>query len=532
MEAATTVWACGVFEGGGAKGAAYAPALKALDDHGVKFCSVAGSSAGALTAAMIAAGCTPEELERYTLEALDILAPPRLKTLGTIGSAMRGLRLEPPRVRPIDKLEALLERVLRDKCGISLDRPDPVTFAELAEKDGSIELFIVAVDAVDRREYVFHHAIDPQQGVANAAVASAAIPVYFPPGQPTGGDKPYAAAILFDGGVWANFPTWVYKDASFRQHHIRSGAPLSPVSDRQVGTLEHPVILGLLLDENRDVRGSGGEAASEAPASPRDGPRSPMHPIARLILGAFLAFTSPVYLFALAYFMVTVGLTLGCMVAGGRYCDFRSWIAGEPGGVVFWGAPGDVVFWGALAALFYQAIFKRRKRSGVFISQFYGWAEVGGSLCALGLIVVANTVAGSEVREGASEIESPISAMESIGASPTVIASFALAIAAIVGVASLTVVAVLAPAAQGIGSKVMFILTSAGSARYWVGAADDDHVIRIPVKGLDTLSFAEARRFLQTHSSAVESEVDTQLDAIVAQVQARNADRTSEGSDS
>src|SRR4051812_10113843 len=53
----------GVFEGGGALGTAYVGVLRLLDDSGMSFARVAGNSAGAITAAMIAAGFTAREIE-------------------------------------------------------------------------------------------------------------------------------------------------------------------------------------------------------------------------------------------------------------------------------------------------------------------------------------------------------------------------------------------------------------------------------------------------------------------------------------
>lgn len=53
----------GVFEGGGALGAAYAGALRVLDDNNIWFARVAGASAGAITAALIAAGFTAPEIQ-------------------------------------------------------------------------------------------------------------------------------------------------------------------------------------------------------------------------------------------------------------------------------------------------------------------------------------------------------------------------------------------------------------------------------------------------------------------------------------
>src|SRR4051812_41645641 len=63
-------WFYGVFEGGGAKGIAYAGALLALKERRCWFHAVAGASAGAITAALVAAGLTPEEIEGATQGAL------------------------------------------------------------------------------------------------------------------------------------------------------------------------------------------------------------------------------------------------------------------------------------------------------------------------------------------------------------------------------------------------------------------------------------------------------------------------------
>ncbi len=53
----------GLFEGGGALGAAYVGGLRALEDNNFWFARVAGNSAGAITAAMIAVGFTAQEIQ-------------------------------------------------------------------------------------------------------------------------------------------------------------------------------------------------------------------------------------------------------------------------------------------------------------------------------------------------------------------------------------------------------------------------------------------------------------------------------------
>src|SRR3954468_18523074 len=61
----------GVFKGGGEKGIAYAGALQAVAAREVWFGSVAGASAGAITAALIAAGVEPREFETQTASGLE-----------------------------------------------------------------------------------------------------------------------------------------------------------------------------------------------------------------------------------------------------------------------------------------------------------------------------------------------------------------------------------------------------------------------------------------------------------------------------
>jgi len=52
----------GVFSGGGVKGIAFIGAYQVLEEKGIRFDQVAGTSAGALFASLIAAGYTSEEL--------------------------------------------------------------------------------------------------------------------------------------------------------------------------------------------------------------------------------------------------------------------------------------------------------------------------------------------------------------------------------------------------------------------------------------------------------------------------------------
>ena len=59
----------GVFEGGGVKGIAFVGALEAAREHGIeRWVNVAGTSAGAIIAALLAVGYRPDELRRILEE--------------------------------------------------------------------------------------------------------------------------------------------------------------------------------------------------------------------------------------------------------------------------------------------------------------------------------------------------------------------------------------------------------------------------------------------------------------------------------
>ena len=63
----------GVFEGGGAKGVAYTGALLAMAESKCWFRAVAGASAGAITAALVASALPPEAMESMTDKALELV---------------------------------------------------------------------------------------------------------------------------------------------------------------------------------------------------------------------------------------------------------------------------------------------------------------------------------------------------------------------------------------------------------------------------------------------------------------------------
>jgi NTE family protein len=93
--------AYGIFEGGGAKGYAHVGALKAAEKRGIFFRKVAGTSAGAIVAALVAARYTADELFDPTLpegkrglldvDALDILDRADYVRISALMASARGM---------------------------------------------------------------------------------------------------------------------------------------------------------------------------------------------------------------------------------------------------------------------------------------------------------------------------------------------------------------------------------------------------------------------------------------------------------
>jgi Patatin-like phospholipase len=201
----------GTFKGGGAKGIAYVGALRAARSRGIWFDAVAGSSAGAITAALIAAGLSPSDLARVAPKALSEVKSRLLPGVFSRNGAWFDT----------EALASWLERHLQQRVRGEFDSRSPaVTFAELRDARFDIDLYVVAMDLHRRQPIVFHHVTTPNAGIADAVVASCAIPLMMPPGRVAiASSAGVEVHRLVDGGTWANYPTFVFKDPSFRSFY-------------------------------------------------------------------------------------------------------------------------------------------------------------------------------------------------------------------------------------------------------------------------------------------------------------------------
>jgi len=208
---------CGVFQGGGARGIAYVGALKAFVESGKWFSSVAGASAGAITAALVAGGAKPDEL-------------------GDLGEAL--LRRLKPRVPLLDHALAAIHPAvarwnpsgLREELDTWLQSRVSTNHSSVTFADLYLDLYVVALDVVAMSPVVISRHRHPEVPVADAVVASCSLPMVFEPAYSSPFDpivglkKDYAAVWrsplfgrLADGGAWANLPIIVFTDRRLRQ---------------------------------------------------------------------------------------------------------------------------------------------------------------------------------------------------------------------------------------------------------------------------------------------------------------------------
>jgi NTE family protein len=178
-----------VFQGGGVRAIAHVGALKKLEEtKGVEIQKVGGTSAGAIVAALYAAGYRADELERLIPDLLASATPasawPWTKVWRLCWSWWH-FGIHPTR-RLCDRIHNLLEAKGKTKFS-DLDLPCRIVTANVTERRSKV------YDAKDE--------ID----VAEAVRMSISIPFFF---------RPYLRGrdYFVDGGIVSNYPAWIFRD--------------------------------------------------------------------------------------------------------------------------------------------------------------------------------------------------------------------------------------------------------------------------------------------------------------------------------
>lgn len=187
-----------VFEGGGVKGIAYAGALKILEDEeilaGIE--NVAGTSAGAITSALVALNYSASEIHDIIMEMNfkkfeDGFSPFRL--ISRYGLYKGDVFLK-----------WLKEKFKRKNL-------DPnITFEQLKQKGSYKNLKVFATDLNAQSIQEFSALKTPKAIVAEAVRASMSIPLFFKAWKFT--NQQPNNHIYVDGGVLFNYPIEIFKN--------------------------------------------------------------------------------------------------------------------------------------------------------------------------------------------------------------------------------------------------------------------------------------------------------------------------------
>lgn len=215
----------GVFSGGGMKAIALVGALQVMEEKGYAFKRVAGTSAGALVAAMTASGYRSDEMAEILKD--DSLAQLMTASKGVVSLPfMKWLRLYwKLGLYKGDSMEMWIRRLLKDK-GVD-------TFADLPK--GSLR--VVASDLSKGRIVILpddlhDYGILPEKfSVARAVRMSSSLPFFYRPLFLYNrlGEK----SVIVDGGVLSNFPMWLFENGDNKTQRPVIGFQLSTKLENQ-----------------------------------------------------------------------------------------------------------------------------------------------------------------------------------------------------------------------------------------------------------------------------------------------------------
>jgi len=245
-----------VCEGGGVKGIGLAGAFSAIEQRGFTPKSVAGTSAGAITAALIAAGYTSSELDDILLKVpfesfKDQDWRDKIPLVGRGASVAFELGIYEGKA---------FQRWITEL----LERKGVTRFGQLADDEAEdpanrYRLRVIASDVTHRRMLVLpddagHLGIEPDEmEIAYAVRMSMSIPVFFEPviheNEDTGEKH-----VIVDGGMLSNFPVWLF-DCHGRDPHwptfglmLVEPEPRKPIGHRIAAGDEDGVERNSLLD--------------------------------------------------------------------------------------------------------------------------------------------------------------------------------------------------------------------------------------------------------------------------------------------
>lgn len=199
----------GVFQGGGCRASAYVGAYKEATDWGVSFSELVGTSAGAIIAAFIGAGATPDDLERI-IDDLDfnsflgkVQDIPDCKTSKSFKLFKKIPHKAIKKYSPIiTHLGLYNSDLIREWVDDKLSELLPQNARPIKFRDLLIPTNIIVSDIKTKRIEIYNQEYSANLDVAEAVQYSCNIPIFFQP----------IHLRYVDGGVLSNLPSFIYNN--------------------------------------------------------------------------------------------------------------------------------------------------------------------------------------------------------------------------------------------------------------------------------------------------------------------------------
>lgn len=198
------LYADAVFEGGGVKGIGLVGAVCRLEEAGYSWKRIAGTSAGAIIAALLAVGYSGKEIKKIML-GMDYNRfndTNRIQSIPLVGGLL-GTLFERG-IYSGDYVEKWLENLLSIK--------GKTKFKDVYH-DGESRLKIIASDITQKELLILpddlkRYDIDPLEfSISKAVRMSIGIPLYYKPVKLNHAQKDN---YIVDGGILSNFPVWIF----------------------------------------------------------------------------------------------------------------------------------------------------------------------------------------------------------------------------------------------------------------------------------------------------------------------------------
>ena len=219
-----------VFEGGGVKGIGLVGALKAFEEAGFQWQNVAGTSAGAIIAALVAVDYKAAELKNVMDKRMDFRSLMDTAGIGKLPGLGPWLSLIFTKgMYQGDYFLKLMRELIAEKTGREkttfrdlIVPKDPGDSEEDYQKKYKYKLRIVASDISSNEllilpQHIERLGLDPDDlEVALAVRMSMSIPYFFRPVRFGEGKHRRHKHWIVDGGMLSNFPIWLFDSPADR----------------------------------------------------------------------------------------------------------------------------------------------------------------------------------------------------------------------------------------------------------------------------------------------------------------------------